>query len=391
MKAVALESRLDSVSGKHQPKARARPVPLSPWSLQPVSVTGAEVIKRKGACACGGGCPSCAQERKPEAIQTKLQVSTPGDQYEQEADRMSEQITRGSHSTIQPKHGQVITESGIKRISTNEAHAGKTSEIQLSQAGGHPLSASTREFMEPRFGADFGHVRVHTDHDAHQTASQIQARAFTSGHHIWLGKGESQQDASLLAHELTHVVQQSAVTSGTVQRQPACNTSAAATAVDVYVVELPGATRSSSADFVRANSIWQQCSKQINMVGGQSWQTSVLDVDAPAGILNAPAGTVRPLTAEETQMTAHRPGGDVIHAYYIPDFTGPKVAEAFWPAQHGQSSVIVGNNARSDSFAHELGHVLLNSGNHESDPDNLMASGSIRNVGVDKLECPQCS
>jgi len=186
-------------------------------------------------------------------------------------------------------------------------------------------------------------------------------------------------------------VQQSAVTSGAVQRQPACNTSAAATAVDVYVVELPGATRSSSADFVRANSIWQQCSKQINMVGGQSWQTSVLDVDAPAGILNAPAGTVRPLTAEETQMTAHRPGGDVIHAYYIPDFTGPKVAEAFWPAQHGQSSVIVGNNARSDSFAHELGHVLLNSGNHESDPDNLMASGSIRNVGVDKLECPQCS
>lgn len=127
------------------------------------------------------------------------------------------------------------------------------------------------------------------------------------------------------------------------------------------------------------------------MVGGESWATDVLDRDPPTGILNAPSGTVRPLTTEEIEMTGHKPGGaGATHAYYVPDFTGPKVAQAFWPAQHGDQVVVIGNSARSDSFAHEIGHVLLDKGDHETDPDNLMASGSIRNVGVDKLECRQC-
>src|SRR5712691_2418793 len=52
------------------------------------------VIQRKPHCACGGGCPSCAGESHHANVQTKPTVSTPGDQYEQEADRVAEQVMR---------------------------------------------------------------------------------------------------------------------------------------------------------------------------------------------------------------------------------------------------------------------------------------------------------
>src|SRR5262249_1578800 len=77
---------------------------------------------------------------------------------------------------------------------------------------GQPLSASDRAFFEPRFGRDFGHVRVHDDATAHGAAAAMQARAFTRGSHIAFGVGERSADTSvarrLLAHELPHGVQQ---------------------------------------------------------------------------------------------------------------------------------------------------------------------------------------
>jgi hypothetical protein len=357
----------------------------------------------RSACACGGNCPRCSVAAAA-TLQPKLSVNEPGDVYEREADRVADQVMRMPDAVLQKQcTGCPDASAGpndqekprIQRLANGGAGSGEAASDFTSRLGaGAPLDTTSRGYFEPRFGHDFGDVRVHNGPQADRAAAGVQARAFTLGRDVVFAAGEydpgSVGGKHLLAHELTHVVQQSGDTSGIVQREPACGTSTPDTAVDVFFVTLPGATGSASADIARANVIWQQCSKQINMVGGETWQTNVLDVEAPAGILNAPASTVRPLTAEETQMSAHRPGGDAIHAYYVPDFTGPKVAESFWPTQHGQSSVIVGNNARTDSFAHELGHVLLNSGNHETDPDNLMASGSIRNVGVDKLECPQC-
>ena len=78
---------------------------------------------------------------------------------------------------------------------------------------GQSLDASTRAFFESRFGHDFSRVQVHTDERAIQSARDIHARAYTVGHNIVFGAGQSspatQDGRRLLAHELTHVVQQS--------------------------------------------------------------------------------------------------------------------------------------------------------------------------------------
>jgi hypothetical protein len=85
--------------------------------------------------------------------------------------------------------------------------------IQALRGGGSPLPAAERAFFEPRFGRSFEDVRIHTGADADHAARSINARAFTFGHDVAFAGGEygpgSSQGRHLLAHELTHVVQNS--------------------------------------------------------------------------------------------------------------------------------------------------------------------------------------
>jgi predicted nucleotidyltransferase len=107
-------------------------------------------------------------------------------------------------------------------VAHRSADAGGTSAPEqataLAQSGGAPLSAGLRALFEPRFGQDFGDVRIHTGDDAAAAARSIDARAYTLGTGIVFGAGQYQPDSRdgqhLLAHELTHVVQQR----GSVQR-----------------------------------------------------------------------------------------------------------------------------------------------------------------------------
>lgn len=74
---------------------------------------------------------------------------------------------------------------------------------------GRPLDPEARAFMEPRFGQDFSHVRVHTDAQAAESANAVNAHAYTVGRDIVFGPGQySATSRGLLAHELTHVMQQ---------------------------------------------------------------------------------------------------------------------------------------------------------------------------------------
>jgi hypothetical protein len=112
---------------------------------------------------------------------------------------------------------EVVGGAGHAHRSASSAEASQVSapvaaSIHDMQGDGAPLPAATRAFFEPRFGADFSHVRVHTGGRADETAKSISAKAFTVGADIAFAGGqyapESHNGQKLLAHELTHAVQQ---------------------------------------------------------------------------------------------------------------------------------------------------------------------------------------
>jgi hypothetical protein len=83
---------------------------------------------------------------------------------------------------------------------------------QVLGSSGQPLDAGTRAFMEPRFGHDFSQVRIHTEDQAQRSAKAVDALAYTVGSHVVFGSGQYSPDSrngrKLLAHELTHTIQQ---------------------------------------------------------------------------------------------------------------------------------------------------------------------------------------
>jgi hypothetical protein len=168
----------------------------------------------------------------PARLQTKLQLGMPGDVHEQEADRVADQVMRMPEPAVQSKavadiSGHAMTPAA--RVQTKSTHAGDSGGVAAPpvvrdalRSPGQPLDAATRAFMEPRFGRDFGSVRVHTDAKAVESAAAIGARAYTYGRDIVFGADGSiaaGQGRALLAHELTHVVQQNGAGS-TIRRQP---------------------------------------------------------------------------------------------------------------------------------------------------------------------------
>ena len=182
----------------------------------------------------GGDFFAPAGQTALSSVQTKLAVNTPGDKYEVEADHMADKVMRMS---VTGKHGhkkdlETLPKNSIQRKESNttsstEEHAQQggnntasftsaqtESAIKNKTSGGQSLPAETRSFMEPRFGKDFSSVRIHHDQGAGQMNEQLNAKAFTYQNHIFFGAGQYQpqspQGKQLLAHELTHVVQQGA-------------------------------------------------------------------------------------------------------------------------------------------------------------------------------------
>ena len=174
------------------------------------------------SCACGGGCPRCRHAHPP---QTHLEVSQPGDALEREADRAAAQVLR----TPAPSESQdARKDAGLRlsRYAGGAAHSSFEAPSVVSDvvsSPGEPLDIATREFMEPRFGHDLGHVRIHRDEPAVASARSVNARAYTVGTHIAFGAGEyapsGEAGKRLLAHELTHVLQQTGSGTIAVQRR----------------------------------------------------------------------------------------------------------------------------------------------------------------------------
>lgn len=156
-------------------------------------------------------------------VQARLRVSAPGDVYEEEADRVADQVLRMPEPIVQRScagcaGGEPCAECedegpAIQRMAAESGGGFSAPDSVVGGLGaGAPLDAAARAYFEPRFGRSFGDVRVHTDASAVQSAQAVQARAFTVGRDVVFATGEyapgTPEGRRLLAHELTHVVQQ---------------------------------------------------------------------------------------------------------------------------------------------------------------------------------------
>lgn len=203
-------------------------------------------------------------------LQMKMRVNQPGDKFEQEADKMAEKVMRmpvpasplqevrlqrQADDRLQKKEKEedriqkaampedkvqtaddkdiqkapderiqkaeddriqktTVSDDRLQRKGNGVPTAGLSTQsaIQNQTTGGQPLSGDVRGYMEPRFGADFSNVRIHSDPEAASLSNQLSARAFTYRNHVFFSRDQYQPGTSegkhLLAHELTHTIQQ---------------------------------------------------------------------------------------------------------------------------------------------------------------------------------------
>ena len=183
----------------------------------PVPAPG--VMQRK--CVCGGSagmsgaCADCRQKQflgKP--LQAKLRINEPGDAYEQEADRLAEQVMRMPEVDVNERPNDVGSPLVQRRTPDGGTAVAEVPPIvhDVLNSPGQPLNAVTRAFFEPRFGHDFSQVRVHAGERAEQSALELNAFAYTVGRNVVFGSGQylpgTMEGTRLLAHELAHVIQQ---------------------------------------------------------------------------------------------------------------------------------------------------------------------------------------
>ena len=187
---------------------------LKTATAKPLQTAGASLILQR-KCACGAGASGltgeCAECGKKLGLQTKLRINESGDVYEQEADRVAEQVlAKPAHPGVSSAPPRIQRYTGQ---ATGQADTTPASVDQVLAGPGRPLDPVLRQDMERRFGHDFSRVRVHSSAAAEQSARDVNAHAYTVGHNIVFGAGRfapgTQEGRGLIAHELTHVVQQS--------------------------------------------------------------------------------------------------------------------------------------------------------------------------------------
>ena len=142
-------------------------------------------------------------------IQTKsLDVSYPTDADEKKADEVARKVVDGQSAEIHVAGG-TVNRKGEGSVETTPAFQSK---LESSKGGGQSLAESTRREMESSMGADFSRVKIHTGSEAHNLNESVHAKAFSYGQDVFFRQGEfnpgSKQGKELLAHELTHTVQQ---------------------------------------------------------------------------------------------------------------------------------------------------------------------------------------
>ncbi|QJB32074.1 DUF4157 domain-containing protein [Chitinophaga oryzae] len=166
-----------------------------------------------------------AKHKDPQKVQAQAQEGSKiqAKQEEKVQKKEEQQIQKKAEQQVQKKEDTIVQRKGegTPVTTTNEIGEG----IRQQSAGGFTLSDDTRSFMESRFNADFSNVRIHTGPESAQLNNQLGAKAFTYQNHIFFNNNQYQPEApagkQLLAHELTHTIQQGQSVQRSAAAQPA--------------------------------------------------------------------------------------------------------------------------------------------------------------------------
>ena len=215
-------------------------------------------------------------------LQRKLTVGTASDPLEREADEAAAKVMRMVDPATGPNSDAPVLRRACAACEEEQDLRASPADNDLAEgvapgsvsaalsAPGEALDAGLRDFFEPRFGADFSRVRVHTGGAAAQSARDVGARGYTAGSHVVFAAGEyrpaSADGRSLIAHELAHVVQQgggergAAAPSGTVRRQeaPAAEPAAPTPGPTLTLAKPPHFPQSALTCWASAIASWQR-------------------------------------------------------------------------------------------------------------------------------------
>jgi hypothetical protein len=229
-----------------QPARQSQRAPATPKASLPqreFAAPGGSAVPHPPARSLAGIPPLAPGEISPPPfaspslrlpLQRKLAIGAVNDPLESEADAMAEQVMRAAGLPAMPPSGgdgpSTIRRKCACGGSCDKCKDEKKGKLQRKAAGaltpteappivhevlrspGQPLDSATRSFFEPRFGADFSNVRIHTGQRADRAARDVSAAAFTVGSDIAFARGryapETTSGKQLLAHELTHTIQQ---------------------------------------------------------------------------------------------------------------------------------------------------------------------------------------
>ena len=183
-----------------------------------------QILQRK--CACGGNaghdeeCEDCKKEKVfPKRRQNinsappGINISSPNDIYEKEADESASRIMRSDDNPVYSNINSKVSGVIQRKVNKNKSPSqGQDINEVISSSPGKSLDIDTLNFMELGFGYDFHNVKIHNDSLAHKSSEDLNAFAYTYGNHIVFAANQYQPHTfsgrKLLAHELTHIIQQ---------------------------------------------------------------------------------------------------------------------------------------------------------------------------------------
>ncbi|MDC8005362.1 DUF4157 domain-containing protein [Aureisphaera galaxeae] len=398
-----------------------------------------------------------------QTIKRKLAIGASNDVYEVEADRVADRVVGMGNSQVdsltqtgslvQRKCANCNKEESIQKKpiaetitpmiqkkgeGTGIASKALTQQIGQSKGGGHKMDQGTQSFMENRFGADFSQVNIHTGAEAIQMSRELSAKAFTVGNDIYFNEGqyspESHSGKHLLAHELTHTIQQGGIGKNKIQRLPFQGGDPIHDPILDQYSEETGMPRDSASQHDPSYAQWLQgkiprktiwlnigfdSSAKFNKTTFDKLKKSIaverkalthccvthakacnidLKVHYDYNKKNKPApkdGDYDSDVAADRKLRDKNldnitaPNGGVKVLVTESTLSQTWQGKRIFPRANAPAKGVVWNRkkAADDTIAHESGHKAgyvgnVQSNKHHSDPDNLMSSGKIRNANA---------